>query len=51
MHKIKNSSETVYSFIVNYFKENGYASSIRKINSRVGLKSTSKFVKDGDWNG
>lgn len=36
-----STRKEVYDFLVNYFKENGYAPSMREICNGTGLKSTS----------
>lgn len=42
MGKIGNlRQKKIYDFIVGYFKENGYAPTVREISNGVGLKSTS----------
>lgn len=33
--------QKIYDYLVEYFKENGYAPSVREIGEAVGLKSTS----------
>lgn len=40
MNQKNTSKETIYHYICDYFKENGYAPSIREIGAGVGLKSS-----------
>lgn len=39
MKRLSDTKETIYSFICDYFKENGYAPTVREIGTGVGLKS------------
>lgn len=40
MNRMKNPKETVYRFICDYIKANGYAPTVREIGAGVGLKSS-----------